>query len=124
MKTITLATLPTATAQEVFDHVVNHLLTQNKQSLSPDYGGVSCLYRGENGLKCGAGCIIADDEYNPKLEGRSWGTLVEEKNVPVNHRYLIAALQSVHDDNKVINWKQALRNIAVEFNLNHNFGDL
>ena len=71
---ITLKTLPQATAQEVFDQVAKHLLTQMKKSVakraaesasdSKDY----CMYRGFDGTKCAAGCLISDDEYKPEFE--------------------------------------------------------
>jgi len=44
---ITLKTLPQATAQEVFDQVARHLLTQGKKSISEN--NQYCMYRF---LKC------------------------------------------------------------------------
>ena len=66
---ITLKTLPQATAQDVFDHVTQHLLKQGKRSVSSTG---ACQYRTEQAegvLKCAAGCLITDDEYNSKFEG-------------------------------------------------------
>ncbi len=40
---ITLKNLNKKTAQEVFDYIANHLLTQNAQSKDPNNG--ACLYR-------------------------------------------------------------------------------
>ena len=70
MKTkITLKTLEQATAQEVFDQVAEHMLTQYELSMLND----TCVYRGYSGLKCAAGCLIGDDEYNNELmEGFTW----------------------------------------------------
>ena len=65
---ITLKTLGKATAQEVFDQVATHLLTQNERSLD----GASCSYRNCDGLKCAAGCLISDDEYDNQMEGIDW----------------------------------------------------
>lgn len=42
---ITLKTLPQATAQEVFNQIRDHLLTQNCQSREGQGKGL-CLYRG------------------------------------------------------------------------------
>ncbi len=55
--TITLATLPEATAQEVYSQVRKHLLTQKMKSIEE---GKGCVYRGPDGLMCAAGCLISD----------------------------------------------------------------
>lgn len=51
--------------QEVFDKVVNHLLTQNQKSIDESS---QCMYRGINGLMCAVGCLIPDEFYNKDLE--------------------------------------------------------
>lgn len=67
---ITLKTLPQASEQEVLDQIAVHLLTQKqkcnngKDQTDPNY---QCLYRNEEGLKCAAGCLIADDEYKKRF---------------------------------------------------------
>ena len=58
MKTINLSNLAQASTQEVFDFVAIHLLTQNEKSGDDQV----CYYRSPTGLKCAAGCLIADDE--------------------------------------------------------------
>lgn len=108
--TITLATLPKATAQEVFDHVARHLLTQNRKSMRKDYNG--CAYRGKGGTSCAAGCLIADDEYYAKMEGGSWGGLVQRHMVPTNHAVLISRLQIVHDASLPEEWRERLAGVA------------
>jgi hypothetical protein len=55
---ITLETLPQATAQEVFDQVATHLLTQRQRSTTKG----NCAYRGDDGLKCAAGCLLGPDD--------------------------------------------------------------
>lgn len=92
---ITLATLADHTAQEVFDYVVRHLHGQKVPS--KDTGG-HCKYRGPEGLMCAAGCLIADEEYTPSMEGNSWRDLVEECALPQAHTELIEDLQRAHDD--------------------------
>ena len=76
------------TAQEVFDHVAEHLLKQGKRSLSAleegsEYSYSSgCSYRGVNGTSCAVGCLIPDDEYKVVIEGVSVIELLDEKAVP------------------------------------------
>lgn len=115
---ITLKTLPQATSQQVFDQVVNHLLTQNARSTSEKF----CLYRDKiHSLKCAAGCLIGDDEYNADLmEQSAWYSLVLKKVVPNAHLALISELQQVHDNSKPLTWAAQLKNIAVKFNLQFN----
>ena len=113
---ITLKTLHEATEQEVFDQVARHLLTQNKASL--DMLGNSCQYRGIDGLKCAAGCLISDDEYQPDMERTYWGELVNSNLAPKEHEEIIAMLQDIHDDWPPSRWLFALKDLAAERNLN------
>lgn len=110
---ITLATLNKATAQEVFDQVATHLLTQNRKSI----GSMECLYRSEIG-KCAAGCLISDDEYDPKFEGKSWHGLITFHNIPNKHKELIERLQVVHDNFIPIEWRNVLIKIGEKECLN------
>ena len=115
---ITLATLPQATAQEVFDQVKEHLLTQKAKSVSADG---SCVYRGEGGMMCAAGCLIADDEYEPYMDGGaggSWATLVAERWVPLKHADLIQELQNIHDGSPK-HWEDELKELADVLNLTY-----
>jgi hypothetical protein len=119
---ITLKTLPTATAQEVFDHIVNHLRTQKKQAYNNDVFVEDCVYRLEcEGvvLRCAAGCLIADDEYRPEFDsGRySWKKMIEKEWVPNNHNELIASLQLVHDAKMVLSWENSFKSVAQKYNL-------
>jgi len=113
---ITLATLSQATEQQVFDHVATHLLTQNCKSRCESDD--NCMYRGEHNLKCAAGCLIADDEYNIFLENNTWNILVRENRAPNVHRHLISALQNIHDNQPVEEWYSFLENLAFTYNLN------
>lgn len=56
------------TMQEVFDKVVDHLRTQGEPAKN---SRGKCKYKTDSGLKCAIGCLIEDDEYNPKMEGLS-----------------------------------------------------
>lgn len=116
MNTITLATLHEATAQQVFDQAARHLLTQGRKSLA-DTDETFCAYRGTDGLKCAAGCFIADNEYRNDFEGERWDLLSEAELVPTTHSNLIRALQAVHDGKDCHDWKRALVDLADSYGL-------
>jgi hypothetical protein len=120
---ITLATLPNATAQEVFDQVVSHLRTQGKKSISLIN---SCRYRHVTDddivLRCAAGCLIGDNEYRPEFEGKSWMGLVDKLGpfiLPDNHADLIRTLQLTHDKESIDAWELAFKNIASDYKLQY-----
>ncbi|WOZ57563.1 hypothetical protein [Pseudomonas phage vB_PseuGesM_254] len=96
--TITLATLPQATEQQIFNQVVTHLAKQRKGARLYDKG---CAYRGEGGSMCAAGCLIADSEYDPKMDAiggpTAWDSLVSQGFAPPQHEHFILELQRVHD---------------------------
>ena len=112
--TITLATLPQATAQEVYSQVRNHLLTQKIKSKEE---GKGCVYRGPDGLKCAAGCLISDEEYREEMERQPWSFLVGKVLVPKVHGRLIAELQRIHDQQAATRWEYCLNKLAADFNL-------
>lgn len=120
LEPITLATLPEKSAQEVFDYVATHLLTQNERSILSyddteyfeDENIIGCMYRGENGLKCAAGCLMSDEEYKPEWEGIIWAELTTFKHVPNAHIFLIRALQEIHDQHPPKEWKRQLKLLA------------
>lgn len=116
---ITLATLPQATEQQVFDQVSKHMLKQNERSLCDIVSG-GCSYRNRLGLKCAAGCLIADSEYTERFEGIGWDNLVIDGDVPPLHVGLIIQLQEIHDNTKVPYWKNKLAELAKDRNLNFN----
>lgn len=110
---ITLKTLEKATAQEVFDHIAEHLLTQREKCTDNNV----CVYSNFKGLKCAAGCLISNDEYNLKFEGYSWVALVQNNAVPSTHTYLIRELQYMHDEYDPEEWIDSLSEIASQNNL-------
>jgi hypothetical protein len=120
-KPITLHTLKDATAQEVFDQVATHLLTQNTKSNDDSQ---ECLYR-HNGLSCAAGCLISDDEYeqyelaNFDVGGKpsSWPNVVTQKDLTDTHWQLITRLQLVHDCHEPDQWETTLRQVAKDHDL-------
>lgn len=110
---ITLKTLPQATAQEVFDQVALHLLTQNQKSSR----GTACQYK-LGALKCAAGCLISDNEYSSLFEDNNWyGLTSDVPGFPQNHKELIMDLQAIHDNKMPVIWPQELVRVAELFNL-------
>lgn len=129
MKTITVHNLKESTAQEVFDFIANHLLTQNEQSVvrsdidhPREIPMNGCLYRMEKEgriLKCAAGCLIPDEDYSPEFEGRFvWSTIVRKYFTDSDyHTTLISDLQRLHDGFPVSYWPEKLTKLALEHNL-------
>lgn len=90
--------------QEIFDFVVNHIRKQG----GPALNNLSCAYRTEDGLKCAAGCLIADEVYavyGKDIEGEivtNYRVAMALKNsgIDVDDRLklrLITELQGAHD---------------------------
>jgi hypothetical protein len=113
---ICLANLHTKTAQEVFNYVARHLLTQNKKA-ALSLHSTSCRYLTTDGLRCAAGCLIAPSEYKEEFEGNSWPALVRELKVPNTHCHLIGILQVTHDNYSPKDWLTQLNCVAKRFNL-------
>lgn len=121
---ITLKNLAGATQQQIFDQVAEHLLHQNEISAHkysengiPGY----CCYRGPNGLKCAAGCLIADDEYDPMMDSgmdTSWLDLATKGTVPREHMLFIRELQVIHDTASINQWYHHLKLFAKQAGLN------
>lgn len=109
---ITLETLHDATAQEVFNQVAHHLLTQNRQSLGPYNDTSGCAYRGIHSDKCAAGCLMSDEEYRVEWEGKAWRTLVDKEIAPDTHQWLISKLQNIHDTEVPAEWQERLNQLA------------
>lgn len=126
---ITLATLPNATEQQVFDQIANHLLTQ-KEKCFVSYKNRVCQYHSGN-LKCAAGCLISEEEYENNtsiegfnyFEGNQWDYLVEEYGLPSEHKDLIVELQNIHDDVVPEDWKKHLKQTAFYWELDFKFED-
>lgn len=117
---ITLATLPSKSAQEVFDYMANHMLNQGCRSVyyTPDHPEGISAYRGTNNNKCPAGALISDDEYNKDIENRGWHSLVQRGIVPRIHMDLIFDIQACHDRQMVELWPIKLTKLAKDYQLN------
>ena len=118
--TITLKTLAQATEQEIFDQVAAHLLTQRQKS---QISSGDCAYLAPNGLKCAAGCLIGEEEYNPGFETWGWHSLAERDLVPRKHRWFIRFLQTLHDSCLVETWEVELAVFAKKWGLSFSLGE-
>ena len=127
MKVITIHNYQEATKQEIFDFVANHLLTQNEKSTIGNSIKV-CQYRTEKDnkvLKCAAGCLIPDEDYNKEFEGKIWNTIGIGKFISyvkdTENDSLIRQLQIIHDNYNPYGWKEKLILLAEKENLQVNF---
>jgi len=126
MKVITIHNYQEATKQEIFDFVANHLLTQNEKCTTI-FG--HCKYRVEKDnkvLKCAAGCLIPDEDYNVNFEGANWEKYPSHiSNLPFvkdsENDKLIRTLQIIHDSYGVFQWEDSLIELARKENLQVNF---
>jgi len=108
------------TAQELFDIVFKHLMSQSAKSMMVVEGGFSCAYRGKDGLKCGIGILIPDEDYREDMEGFAVQNLLAKGACLCHlaaHRELLYKLQGIHDEDPVEDWGRALRETAVAFGL-------
>lgn len=104
--------------QQIFDTVAKHLLEQGEKSEGPDPSsddGTTCLYRGPNGLKCAAGCLIPDEMYSPKLEGLNVNAVTMRKlfeAIGITSIRLVRDFQIIHDVHAAKDWPDCLRRLA------------
>ena len=130
-KVITIENLAEATAQEVYNHIVNHLIIQGMPSRASRAAldGKSILFNGPclnravtlegKILKCAGGCLITDKQYE-KLDQKegSWDAMVIENNITKNHQNLISDLQTTHDDHRAEKFEVSeFEEIADNYNL-------
>lgn len=108
------------TRQQVFDKVYKHLIKQAVKStvtLDVDAGFDTCAYRGRGGTMCAAGCLIDDEFYDKKLEGRVVSSeevsySLNKSGVRTSDLYLVQVLQYVHDHTTPSDWSEKLYNVA------------
>lgn len=101
--TITIDNLHQHTGEQVYNHIVAHLLSMKVRSYDDNRG---CAYRSPSGNMCAAGCLIPNADYSLNMEQASWTELADRGWVPVQHARLIRRLQMVHDD--ASNWGAGL----------------
>jgi hypothetical protein len=111
------------TARDIYERVSAHLLTQ--RAVSEDDNG-SCRLRSSDGRKCAIGSLIADDVYQPDIEGIGIsyyrnardGSLLRALYASNVNAYdpeiaeLLIELEEVHDDFRVDEWPQVLACLA------------
>lgn len=109
------------TKQDIFNIAANGLLKQGKKSVD----GLSCLYRGPNGLKCAVGMLIPDNLYQDRFEGSSAGesgviNALIKVGVPntIEYANFLEHLQAVHDYPDTDDWDYELVNFAHYYGLN------
>jgi hypothetical protein len=101
--------------QVVFDTVCEHALKQNVRCKNEkNY----CMYRNENGMKCFGGALIPDDQYDPNMEGLTWGELITKEYVSGENSDLIDQLQIIHDTEFPKKWVESLRELGKSCKLN------
>ena len=102
--------------QETFDTVARHLLTQEERAV--DENG-QCRYRVPGtDLKCAAGFLIPDDEYDECMEGYAADITSDRSLTLARHSTsLVTDLQALHDDVEPVSWKDALSIVAFNFGL-------
>jgi hypothetical protein len=73
-----------------------------------------CKYRGDNGAKCAAGCLIPDSLYTPDMEGlgASDGRVARVLKQMDHDLSLVVDLQDMHDNSSVDEWEKTLQAIA------------
>lgn len=117
-------------AQTLFDTVAKHLMVQGRRAVTEN--GAVCQYRAPSGCKCAIGVLIPDELYDERMEGKGIPRLISEldsldvneglakfiKEVLEPHFGLLHALQNVHDQCDVTDWKSELRFVVDRFNLN------
>lgn len=79
---------------EVFYFVIDHL---RKQGVQAKNEAGTCSYLTPEGLKCAAGCLIPDDQYNSEFEGSCWGTIAPNFPQYEKFKLMITDLQVLHD---------------------------
>ena len=125
---ITLSNINNHTLQEIFDQVVDHLLTQGKKSIDKNIGsGNACAYRTSSGLSCAVGCLISDEEYSKSFEKRNVNELrhllSESYGIQINTHIvdLLKKLQEIHDDFDPSTWEGSLKSLAFDQGLQFNY---
>ncbi len=120
------------TPQEIFTKVVTHLRKQGQQALRQSYG--TCMYR-LGDLKCAAGCLIADEHYDRRIENHSVPFRSEDEamldeyqqvlrnallssGVAFKDFRLVSRLQGIHDGSSDTEfWETNWKILSEEYNL-------
>lgn len=124
---MTLEELDYTNNEQVIHFVIAHARRQKQQAY--DYTSDSCVYRGENGVKCFAGALIPDSAYDSKMEGLIIGSykLVVRTNLTIVEQFflgkganlrLISELQAIHDEEKEVEaWEEAFEDLCTTWDV-------
>lgn len=110
--------------QQVYDTIASHLLAQGKPARINIKSIVQCAYRTDQGLKCAIGCLIPDDKYDPKMEGKDIRYLqrVHPNLLPKVESKFLTELQIAHDTTfypyGLTAWARHMLSIAKKWKLN------
>lgn len=104
-------------AQELFDKVTKHLLTQKVRATGSN--GL-CKLRDDQGRSCAIGCLIPDNKYTPEMEEQWHNPIailssfidINEENLELLHQ-----LRDLHDHTEPKIWRHKLEQLAKRFNL-------
>lgn len=116
--------------QEIFDHVAEHLLTQNQRAVGR---AGRCEYFTDGGLQCAVGCLIDPSEFVQDMNRFDLANFLATFYPEIYNaaRYanvddaiaekvdLLELLQRVHDHTEPDFWPLDLRHTAQKFNLSY-----
>ena len=107
------------TAQEAFNTVAAHLLSQGEKSVVVEEDGkIFCAYRGSRGRKCAIGVLIPDEVYKPVFEDYIVSGLIRDYGLfPPELASLLHRLQGIHDTVDSEFWGSRLRMLAASQDL-------
>jgi hypothetical protein len=122
-------------ARGIFERCITHLLAQGRRSmvqLASDHASrkkEACAYRGDDGLMCAVGCLIADEFYDAaSMESKSFDAnsvrhALRKSGVELDIRWyvgpycysmrsLLEKLQRLHDTVGPADWRGAANYVA------------
>lgn len=111
------------TAQEIFNKVAQHLITQNAKALN--VLGVCTYLDSSSGRKCAIGCLIPDGHraqaYNSGVTSMLYRNpdlrdAILPEDIKECYEFLFQ-LQAIHDSTTVSDWKSELITFANRWNL-------
>jgi len=103
------------TAQELFDKVATHLLTQMRKSIDIHTG--KCLYRAPDGAQCAVGCLFEDSDYVKEFVDVAWYLDRGYLSDYACHESLMDSLQAIHDAEDPEDWLLSLEDLALHLRL-------
>lgn len=104
------------TRQNILDVASEHLLKQNRKSMSMDG---HCLYRSPTGQKCAIGALIPDERYCISLENHVSHNpgVMKAANLDPNDENFARGVQRIHDNHQPEEWPGLLDRVANTYGL-------